>query len=96
VEIALTFDSKTTNSKLMNENELQLIVLQIYYDHRKETKVILSPDDFGGMISQNEIGRISKYLSEKGLLEWTPLEWNSGIGRITAFGIDLGSVQPPA
>lgn len=73
----------------MNESELQLHILQKYYDRRKELKVILSPDDFGGHISQNEIWRVSLYLCQKGQIEWTSLEWNSGVGKITAIGVDV-------
>ena len=75
------------------DNELRGIILQKYYDLRKSGQISINQKNFGALIELEEIFRISRQLSENGLIDFKPLYGDdriySALGEITAKGIDI-------
>ena len=81
----------------MKDSDLRGIVLQKFYDLRKNGGIWrLTPDDLGGM-DVEEYERIGDQLSEHGYIEWSKsLSVGYASGRINARGVDVieGNVHP--
>ena len=79
--------------KMMKDAEIRGILLQKYYEHRRERYISFSSEDFNGQISDKDIAYISDQLSEHGLIAWQPTqnrgELVGGFGHISAFGVDV-------
>lgn len=77
----------------MKDTEIRGILLQKYYERRRERHIQLSSEDFDGQISDTDIAYISDQLAEHGLIDWQPFhnrgELVGGFGHITAFGVDV-------
>ncbi len=77
----------------MKDTELRGIVLQCYYDKRREVMFTPKEEDFQVQIMLEDIYAISEQLGEHGLITWKALKSNDGVecglGRITAHGIDV-------
>ncbi|MFC2015530.1 hypothetical protein ACFLUM_01210 [Chloroflexota bacterium] len=76
----------------MKDSELRRVILQKYYEKRKDDWVSVNSQDIDDRIPVSEILRISQQLDEQGLVEFKPLRGDdqvyAGFGRITARGID--------
>ncbi len=89
----------------MKDNELRAIVLQAYYSLRHLGSfqwAEVEESQIPKVGSYAEIARMSDQLAEHGLIDWRPVrggqgETIGGIGKITAFGVDVieGTVQSP-
>ncbi len=85
----------------MKDTELRGLVLQNFYEHRRERAYEPKRDDFGGGIPEEDIYAICSQLSEHGLITWNPVHMRVGVvggmGKITASGIDVieEGVKPP-
>ena len=89
----------------MKDNELRAIVLQAYYGLRHLGSfqwAEVEENQIPKVGSYAEIARMSEQLAQHGLIEWKPVrgaqgETVGGIGKITAFGVDVieGTVQSP-
>ena len=77
----------------MKDTELRGLVLQYYYDRRRENWLLPKPSDFNTPIGQDDILHICDQLGEHHLLDWKPLKAQgrilNGTAKITAFGIDV-------
>lgn len=78
----------------MKDIEMRGVILQRYYDCRRGGFIELNKSDFDNKFTREDICHISKQLDEHGLIEWKPIgelgRGNfSGMGRITASGIDV-------
>ena len=77
----------------MKDTEIRGILLQKYYERRRERHIQFSSEDFDGAISDTDIAYISDQLAEHGLIDWQPFhnrgELVGGFGYITAFGVDV-------
>ena len=76
----------------MSAGELRGLMLEKYYQRRKERLISLVPSDFDGKLSEHEIQSIAGQLADHGLIHWRPNPGlggaGSGMGTITAAGID--------
>jgi len=89
----------------MKDFELRSMVLQAYYDLRHLGSfqwAEVEESQIPKVGSYPEIARMSEQLAEHGLIEWKPIrggrgETVGGIGKITAFGVDVieGTAKPP-
>lgn len=86
----------------VNDNELRGIVLKRFYEHRKESHIVLSEDDFENKYSYSDLKRICKQLEEYNLInKWHPTSTGRGptigIGQLSALGADVieGIEAPP-
>jgi hypothetical protein len=89
----------------MMDSELRGIVLKRFYDRRIENSdslIVLTEADFQGRFSFQELQRTCQQLDEKQLIDkWRPnmrgVGPQVGVGRITAYGIDVveGTAKPP-
>ena len=77
----------------MKDTQLRGLVLQRYYENRREQKFLPKPSDFDVPITEQDILAISQQLGEHNLIHWTsmatygaPLD---GMGKISAHGIDV-------
>ena len=77
----------------MKDTELRGIVLQKYYEKRREPMFTPKPKDFDEQISFEDILAISEQLGKHGLITWKPIkaigDVHFGMGKISAFGIDV-------
>ena len=83
----------------MNDNELQKIVLQTYYDLRHQGRFQwieeeVPADKFPPVESFSQLARICSQLAEQNLIEWKPVlggagEPVGGIGQIKSRGVDV-------
>lgn len=78
----------------MKDNEMRGVILQKYYDRRRDGFIKLNESDFDNKLTKEDICHISKQLDEHGLIEWKSIgeigRGNfSGRGRITASGINV-------
>jgi hypothetical protein len=84
----------------MNEIELRGLMLEKYYQRRRERLIGLVPSDFGGRLSEHDILRIAGQLADHGLIHWRPGHGQGGgaggMGTITAAGIDAVEGKTPA
>lgn len=84
----------------MKDTELRGIVLQCYYEKRREPMFTPQEEDFQEKISLEDICAVSGQLGEHGLITWKAIKSfggvSFGLGKITALGIDVveGDVTP--
>jgi hypothetical protein len=89
----------------MKDNELRAVVLQKYYDLRDRDYFQWSEvklEESFPIKTFNVLGRICNQLGEQNLIDWKPVENGmgntvGGIGKITAFGVDVveGTAKSP-
>src|SRR3954452_19021672 len=83
-----------TKSK-MNDNDLRGVVLQKYYEKRREGWIQWKAEDFQNVetdFTPTDLFSVCDQLGEHGLIDWKGLEDNGGVtidgrGKITAYGI---------
>lgn len=77
----------------MKDTELRGILLQCYYEKRREPMFTPAIEDFHEKITLEDICAVSEQLGEHGLITWKDIKRVNGIsfgfGKITAFGIDV-------
>jgi hypothetical protein len=77
----------------MKDTQLRGIILQRYYDCRRQSWYLPTPSDLGVQVDEQEILRICDQLSQHGLLEWKSLKASgeivAGMGKITAQGVSV-------
>lgn len=84
----------------MKDTELRGIVLQSYYEKRREAMFTPKEEDFQQQITIEDICAISEQLGEHGLITWKAIKnfggVSFGMGKISAFGIDVveGAATP--
>lgn len=87
----------------MKDNEIRGLLLQRYYERRREGGIrALEPAEFGGALTKSDINHVSVQLMEHGLIdgeknESADLGLQEVYGHITARGVDVveGSAQAP-
>jgi hypothetical protein len=84
----------------MTDNELRGIVLQKFYERRREGNIIPKPEDFSPVPSE-DLFRICEHLGHYDLLDWksSPKQSNPyfGLGKISAYGVNIieNNEKPP-
>lgn len=77
----------------MPDNELRGLLLEKYYQRRKERLIGLVPSDFDGQLDEQDILNFAGQLADHGLIHWRPNRGLGGIGggmgTITAAGVDV-------
>jgi len=77
----------------MKDSEIRGLILQWYYERRRESWSLPKPDDIGHGLTEKDILHVADQLAEHNLLEWKKLgshgEIRAGMGKINAFGIDI-------
>lgn len=77
----------------MTDSELRGLLLEKYYQRRKERLIGLVPADFDGKLNERDIQSIAGQLADHGLIHWRPNRGHDGIGggmgAITPAGIDV-------
>jgi hypothetical protein len=83
----------------MKDNELRGLILQKYYDRRREGWSQWQTDDFKDLpdtadFDAVDVFRACNHLSEHGLIKWQSIEDGQGqtiggAGKISAFGVDV-------
>ena len=71
----------------MKDTELQEIVLQKFYEKRKDGFVKVSAANFGLSCEDQDVLRISELLSQRGIIEWKSLPNRTGLGGDIAAGM---------
>src|ERR1700730_582054 len=90
----------------MKDNEIRGIVLQRYYDKRRDGEFQWSNEDVQDLtrtagFDHVDLFRACDQLAEHGLIDWDPIRHGTqtiaGAGKITAFGVDVieGNTKPP-
>jgi hypothetical protein len=76
----------------MTEGELRGLLLEKYYQRRKERLIGLVPSDFDGKLNEHDILNTAGQLADHGLIHWRPNMGHGGVGggmgTITAAGVD--------
>ena len=84
----------------MTDNELRGLLLEKYYQRRKERLIGLVPSDFDGKLNEQDILNIAGQLADHGLIHWRPNRGlggtGGGMGTITAAGVDVVESKVPA
>ena len=84
----------------MTDDELRGLLLEKYYQRRKERLIGLVPSDFDGKLNEHDILNIAGQLADHGLIHWRPNLGHGGIGggmgTITAAGVDVVESKTPA
>jgi hypothetical protein len=84
----------------MRDNELRGLLLEKYYQRRKERLIGLVPADFDGKLDEQDILTYAGQLADHGLIHWRPNRGLGGIGggmgTITAVGVDVVESRVPA
>jgi hypothetical protein len=81
----------------MKDNDLRGVVLQKYYEKRREGWIQWRAEDFQNVetdFTAKDLFSVCDQLGQHGLIDWKGLEDNSGVtidgrGKITAYGIDV-------
>jgi hypothetical protein len=77
----------------MKDTELRGIVLQHYYEKRREPMFKPKEEDFEEQLALEDILAICEQLGEHGLIAWKAIKSFGGVqfgmGKISAFGIDV-------
>jgi hypothetical protein len=85
---------------MLAEHDQRGLLLEKYYQRRKERLIGLVPSDFDGKLDQHQILNIAGQLADHGLIHWRPNPGHGGIGggmgTITAAGIAVVEGQTPA
>jgi hypothetical protein len=76
---------------VMTDSELRGLLLDRYYQRRKERLIGLAPSDFDGKLNEQDILTMAGQLADHGLIHWRPNRGHGGIGggmgTITAAGV---------
>jgi hypothetical protein len=82
----------------VTDPKLRRIILDKYYERRRDGWVSLEPADFGDEIAKSEILRVSQQLHDRSLIEFRSMRGDDqaqvGRGRITGFGVDAVELAP--
>jgi len=77
----------------MKDTQLRGLLLQYYYDGRREQWALPKPEEIDPALSEQDILQVCDQLAQHGMLEWRVLKGHgiirSGMGKINAFGIDV-------
>jgi hypothetical protein len=77
----------------MKDTELRGLLLQVFYQRRRESWFLPKPADLPVPLSEQDILQLCDQLAEHGMLEWRVLKGHGtvrhGMGKINAFGIDV-------
>jgi hypothetical protein len=77
----------------MTDSELRGLLLEKYYQRRKERLIGLAPSDFDGKLNARDIQSIAGQLADHGLIHWRPNRGQDGVGggmgAITPAGVDV-------
>jgi hypothetical protein len=77
----------------MTDSELRGLLLEKYYQRRKERLIGLAPADFDGKLNERDIQSIAGQLADHGLIHWRPNRGHDGVGggmgAITPAGVDV-------
>jgi len=77
----------------MKDNEIRGIILEKFYEVRREQSFQPKSDNFNPPIPIEDLYRICDQLYEHGLIHWKPIKgmrgYIGGIGQITANGVDV-------
>jgi len=77
----------------MKDNELRGIILEKFFEVRRERVFQPKPDNFNPPIPPEDLYRICDQLHEHGLIHWNPFKtlggYLGGMGQITAYGVDV-------
>jgi hypothetical protein len=77
----------------MKDNELRGVILEKFYEVRRERVFDPKPDNFNPPVPPEDLYRICDQLSEHGLIHWDPYKtfgnYLGGIGKISAYGVDI-------
>jgi hypothetical protein len=77
----------------MTDSQLRGLLLEKYYQRRKERLIGLVPSDFDGKLNERQIQNIAGQLADHGLIHWRPNRGHDGIGggmgAITPAGVDV-------
>lgn len=91
----------------MKDSELRGLILQKYYDKRRDGWFQWQAEDFSDVpdtvdFDAVDLFRACDQLAENGLIDWKPLRDHvnqtiGGVGKISAAGVDVieGNVDPP-
>jgi hypothetical protein len=85
----------------MTDDERRGLLLEKYYQRRKERLIGLVPSDFDGRLNEHDILNTAGQLADHGLIHWRPNMGQGGVGggmgTITAAGVDVveGRRAPP-
>jgi hypothetical protein len=91
----------------MKDSELRGLILQKYYEKRREQWSQWKTEDFSDLPDTIEFDAVDLYracdqLAEYGLIDWKPLRGHKnqtvgGVGKISAAGVDVveGNSRPP-
>ena len=84
----------------MTVSELRGLLLEKYYQRRKERLIGLAPSDFDGKLHEQDILTIAGQLADHGLIHWRANTGQGGIGggmgTITAAGAAVVECTAPA
>ena len=84
----------------MTDAELRGLLLEKYYQRRKERLIGLAPSDFDGELNEHDILNIAGQLADHGLIHWRANRGHGGVGggmgTITAAGVDAVEGRAPA
>jgi len=85
---------------VMTVSELRGLLLEKYYQRRKERLIGLAPSDFDGKLHEQDILTIAGQLADHGLIHWRANAGQGGIGggmgTITAAGVAVIERTAPA
>jgi hypothetical protein len=85
---------------VMTVNERRGLLLEKYYQRRKERLIALAPSDFDGKLNEQDILTIAGQLADHGLIHWRANTGQGGIGggmgTITAAGVEVVERTVPA
>ncbi|MGA8572592.1 MAG: hypothetical protein ACLP7A_03835 [Desulfobaccales bacterium] len=76
----------------MKDNELRGVILEKFYEKRRDRFFAPIPKDFDPPIASEDLYRISDQLGQHSLIKFDPINGMEGIiavGRITAYGVDI-------
>jgi hypothetical protein len=85
---------------VMTVNERRGLLLEKYYQRRKERLIALAPSDFDGKLNEQDILTIAGQLADHGLIHWRANTGQGGVGggmgTITAAGVAVVEHAAPA
>lgn len=77
----------------MKDTKLRGLLLQVFYNRRRENWFVPSVAEVGVPVNEQDILQVCSQLGQHRLIEWKSLasydNVNAGMGKITAFGIDV-------
>lgn len=82
-----------TSRPHMKDTQLRGLLLQVFYDRRREKLFLPKAADLGVDVNEQDILQVCDQLHQHGMLDWISQKRHGqiavGIGRINAFGIDV-------